>query len=465
MNEQVQSSENKTSKNVVLLAAMLSSFLTPFTGSAINVALPAIGAELAMDAVSMGWVATAYLLVAAAFLVPFGRLADIVGRKRIFQVGIGIDLITSLLCAVAPSGAWLIAFRALQGFGSAMIFASSTAILTAVFPASERGRALGMTAASAYIGLSVGPLIGGLITEHFVWQGAFLISVLVDCLIVALVWLRFKGEWAEAKGEKYDWVGALLCCVGIGILIHAFSSLAEVRGLVLLPIALVILGVFVRWEVRQPLPVINIVAFRENPGFMLSNLAALLNYSASYSTGFLLSLYLQYLGGHSAAYAGLILVIQPVVMVICSPLAGSLSDRVEPRVIASLGMLLTVAGMSMLAFLDARVSLPLVITAQIVLGAGFGFFSSPNTNSVMSALPAKFRGVASGTLGTMRLTGQAMSLGIVVLLMSLFLGRAGITPANHHLFLQAMKIAFMVSALLCGAGIIASVARGNRTGH
>jgi MFS family permease len=246
------------------------------------------------------------------------------------------------------------------------------------------------------------------------------------------------------------------------MLIYAFSTLAEVRGLVLLPVALVILGVFIYWEARQPLPVMNIEAFRQNRGFLLSNLAALFNYSATFSTGFLLSLYLQYLGGYSAAYAGLILVIQPVLMVICSPIAGSLSDRVEPRVVASLGMLLTVAGMSMLVFLDARVSLPLVIAAQVVLGAGFRFFSSPNTNSVMSALPAQFRGVASGTLGTMRLTGQALSLGIVVLLMSLFVGRADITPANHASFLQAMTAAFMISALLCGAGIIASVARGNR---
>lgn len=461
----MQSPANETGKNVVLLAAMLSAFLTPFTGSALNVALPAIGAELAMDAVAMGWVATAYLLAAAAFLIPFGRLADIVGRKKIFQIGICLDLTASLLCTIAPSGAWLIAFRALQGFGSALIFASSTAILTAVFPASERGRALGMNAASAYIGLSVGPLIGGLIAEHFVWQGLFIINVLVDCLIMVLVWLRFKDEWAEAKGEKYDFVGALLGCAGIGILIYAFSSLAEVRGLVLLPIAIVILGVFVRWESRQPLPVMNIAAFRQNPGFMLSNLAALLNYSATFSTGFLLSLYLQYVGGYSAAYAGLILITQPVLMVICSPIAGSLSDRVEPRVVASLGMLLTVVGFSMLAFLDAGVNLHLVIAAQVVMGAGFGFFSSPNTNSVMSALPAKFRGVASGTLGTMRLTGQALSQGIVVLLVSLFLGRADITPANHEFFLQAMKAAFVVSALLSGAGIIASVARGKTIGR
>ncbi|MFM9967585.1 MAG: MFS transporter [Burkholderiales bacterium] len=465
VNEQVQSLANQTGKNVVLLAVMLGAFLTPFTGSAINVALPAIGAELSMDAVLMGWVSTAYLLAAAAFLVPFGRLADIVGRKKIFQIGIGIDLVASLLCTVAPSGEWLIAFRALQGFGSALMFASSTAILTAVFPVNERGRALGMNAASAYVGLSVGPLVGGLVTEHFAWQGAFVINAFVDCLITALVWFRFKGEWAEARGEKYDVVGALLCCIGIGILIYAFSSLAEVRGLVLLPAAVVILWVFVRWESRQPLPVMNIAAFRQNPGFILSNLAALASYSATFSSGFLLSLYLQYIGGYSAAYAGLILVIQPVVMVITSPVAGSLSDRVEPRVVASLGMLLTVIGLSMLVFLDANVSLPLVIAAQVVLGAGFGFFSSPNTNSVMSALPAKFRAVASGTLGTMRLTGQALSQGIVVLLLSLFIGRADITPANHGAFLQAMIATFIVSALLCGAGIVASVSRGNRIKH
>ncbi len=450
----------EASKTVVLLVAMMSSFLTPFTSSSINIALPTIGAKLALDAVSLNWVATVYLLAAAAFLVPFGRLADIRGRKRIFQIGIVIDAAASILCAVSPSGGWLIAFRALQGLGGAMIFGPSTAILTSVYPVEERGWALGFSVASVYTGLSVGPLIGGLVTQHFGWQGAFLINAMLGIIISAVVFLGLKGEWAEARGEKFDYVGSLFYVIGMVVLIYAFSIMPALWGFGLIAVALAGFAAFVRWEASQEFPVMKIEFFRSNTMFVLSNLAALINYSATFAATFLLSLYLQYIDGLTAEYTGLILITQPVIMVICSPIAGNLSDRIEPRVVSSIGMALTTVGLSMLAFLGRNANLEWVFASQFVLGAGFGFFSSPNTNAVMSSVARKFYGVASGTLGTMRLTGQALSLGLVLLLFSLYLGKAEITPANYDLFVESMKIAFSVSAVICFVGIFASAARG-----
>jgi EmrB/QacA subfamily drug resistance transporter len=458
--EPVRQENASTSKSVVLAIAIMSSFLTPFTSSSINIALPSIGNELSLDAVSLNWVATSYLLAAATFLVPFGRIADIRGRKRIFQIGIVVDAIASILCAIAPSGEWLIFFRVLQGFGGSMIFGTAVAILTSVYPPQERGRALGFSTAAVYTGLSVGPLVGGFMTQHFGWQGIFYLNALLGVIISLVVFIKLKGEWAGARGEKFDYVGSLFFGVAMVILIYALSVLPALWGLGLVFLGLAGFIVFFLWEMRQEFPVLKVDFFRHNTVFAFSNLAALINYSATAGSGFLLSLYLQYINGFTPEHAGLILITQPVVMVICSPIAGNLSDKVEPRIVSSIGMAFTTAGLAMLTFLNNDTSLVFIFASLFVLGLGFGFFTSPNTNAVMSSVDRRFYGVAAGTLGTMRLVGQAFSLGLVLLLFSIFIGKVQITPDAYPLFLDTMRIAFLISAVLCFAGIFASFARG-----
>jgi EmrB/QacA subfamily drug resistance transporter len=449
-----------TTKRVVLIIAVMSSFLTPFTSSSVNIALPSIGTQLSLNAIALSWVATSYLLAAAAFLIPFGRAADIYGRKMIFRWGIIIDAVASVLCATSNSGEWLIVFRALQGVGGAMIFGTGIAILTSVFPANERGRALGISTAAVYTGLSAGPLVGGFLTGHFGWRSIFWLNALLGLVIIIVVFWKLKGEWAEAKGERFDYVGSIIYSLALVAVFYAFSVLPALWGIWLIIIGVIGLAAFVWWETRQKQPVLNISFFRNNTVFAFSNLAALINYSATFAVAFLLSLYLQYVKGFSPEHAGLILIAQPVIMVICSPIAGSLSDRIEPRIVASIGMALTTAGLVMLTFLSNVTSLQYILISLVILGLGFGFFSSPNTNAVMGSVERKFYGVASGTLGTMRLTGQALSMGMVLLLFALYIGRVQITPEYYPLFLKSMKIAFSISAALCFAGIFASIARG-----
>ena len=456
--------DNKTvsgnSQWIILLIACMSSFLTPFTGSSVNVALPTIGKRFALDAVTLSWVATAYLLAAAVFLVPFGRFADIFGRKLIFRTGIIIDAIASILCATASSGTWLIVFRALQGLGGAMIFGTGVAIVTSVFPPKQRGLALGINVAATYVGLSVGPLAGGFFTQYLGWQGIFFFNALLGLIITAFAFMGIKGEWADARGEKFDLPGALIYGVALVSIIYAFSVFPALWGLWLVLVGVVAVVVFVRWEMKQKHPVLKIELFRNNIVFAFSNLAALINYSATFAVSFLLSLYLQYIKGFTPEKAGLILIAQPVMMAVFSPLAGILSDRIEPRIIASIGMTLTTVGLVMLVFVGTDASIGYIVFSLIVLGLGFGFFSSPNTNAVMGSVDRKFYGVASGMLGTMRLTGQAFSMGISLLLFALFIGRVQITPENYPLFLKSMKAAFMIMAALCFLGIFASIARG-----
>ncbi len=447
-------------KRTVLLVACMASFLTPFMGSAINVALPHIGAEFAMSAVALSWVATAYLLAAAIFLVPFGRLADIHGRKRVFAVGVVVFGLSALLAAASRSGGMLIAARVIEGTGGAMIFGTGTAILTSVFPPQERGRALGLNVAAVYLGLSLGPTVGGFLTQQLGWRSIFLCNVPLGVLILVMVAWKLEGEWAEARGESLDLVGSLIYGLALMALILGFSRLPDAMGAVLIMAGLLGILLFGYWEARNPSPVLDVRLFRGNRVFTFSSLAALINYSATYGVGFLLSLYLQYIKGMSPREAGLVLVAQPVMQALFSPLAGRLSDRIEPRIVASSGMGLTLVGLVVLTQLREDTPLGLIVGSLVALGLGFALFSSPNTNAIMSSVAKRFYGVAAGMVGTMRLMGQMLSMGTVMLVFALFIGQAQITPERYPQFLRSVGTVFIILTALSSVGVLASLARG-----
>jgi EmrB/QacA subfamily drug resistance transporter len=448
------------SRKPALFVAVLASFLTPFVGSSVNVALKSIGTEFALNALTLDWIVTAYLLAAAIFLVPFGRLADIKGRKLIFTIGIIIDFVGSLLAIFSVSGSMLIACRVLQGIGGAMIFGTSIAIVTTIYPPAERGKILGLTTAAVYVGLSIGPPVSGFLTQYFSWRSIFAIDAIIGLIIIVAAFWKLKGEWIGARGEKFDAAGSVVYGISLLALMYGFSELPSTLGLVAMAAGILGIVSFIIFESKITSPVLNIRLFKESLVFSLSNVAALINYSATFAVGFLMSLYLQYIKGFDPQTAGLVLLVQPVLMAILSPFSGRLSDRLEPRVLASIGMAISTAGLCILIFLGQNTSIALVIAGLAVLGIGFGFFSSPNTNAVMSSIERKYYGVASGTLGTMRLVGQMLSLGIVTVMFALFLGHAAITIENFPLFLASFRTAFIVFAVLCFGGVFASYARG-----
>jgi len=452
--------DSAVSKRATLLVVAMSSFLTPFAGSSVNIALPSIGEKFEMDAISLSWVATAYLLASAMFLVPFGRLADIHGRKKIFTYGTLIFTISSFLLAISTSAIMLICFRVLQGIGSAMIFGTGVAILTSVFSIEERGKALGINVATVYLGLSLGPFLGGFLTQHFGWRSVFLANVPLGLIIIVFILWKLKGEWAEARGEKFDFSGSLIYSLTLIAIIYGFSLLPAMSGAWLILVGALGILAFVKWEIKVKNPVLDINLFRNNSVFAFSNLAALINYSATFAVTFLLSLYLQYVKGLSPQNAGLILVSQPIVMAIFSPFAGRLSDRIEPRIVASMGMALTAVGLSLFTILSEKTALEFIVASLILLGFGFALFSSPNANAVMSSVEKRFYGVASGTLGTMRLIGQMLSMGIAMLIFAIYIGKVQITPEYYPLFLRSAKVAFTIFAALCFGGIFASLVRG-----
>jgi EmrB/QacA subfamily drug resistance transporter len=443
-----------------LLVAALSSFLTPFMGSSVIVSLPTISRDLSMDAISLSWVSAAYLLAATAFLVPFGKASDIYGRKKIFIWGIVLDNIASIFGALAPSGTFLIACRVFQGIGGAMIFGTGITIVTSVYPIKDRGKALGIVLSSVYIGLTLGPFIGGFLTDQFGWRSIFLSNVVIGLVIfITAIW-KIKEEWAHARGETFDFTGSVIYMVSLVATMYGLSLLPAMIGLAVLVSGIAGFVCFFLWVSKTKNPVLDLHLFSNNRPFLFSNIAALINYSATYAVSFLISLYLQYIMKFSPQRAGLILVAQPIVMAGFASITGRISDRIEPRVVASAGMVALTIGLVLFAFLNEESTLRYVVLNLMFLGFGFALFISPNTNAIMSSVEERSSGVASGIMATMRLMGQTFSMGIVMFMFMLYMGRTAITAEYHPYLLQSMKTSFAVFAGLCFFGVIASLVRG-----
>jgi EmrB/QacA subfamily drug resistance transporter len=453
-------SADRASQRSALTVATVTSFMGPFLISAVNVAMPVIQREFRVDAVLLSWVATAYLLAIAVLLIPVGKIADITGRKKVFTVGLVVYTVASFLCAFSTSIRMLIALRVFQGFGAAMFVTTGMAILTSVFPPRERGRVIGIYVAAVYIGLSVGPFVGGLLTQHFGWRSIFWLTAPIGGLSVFITVRYLKGEWADAGKERLDIAGSLLFAISISALVVGASLLPAAAAVFWLFFGAAGLLIFIRRQMHISYPVFDMSLLTRNKLFAFSSLAALINYSATFAITFLLSLYLQYLKGMPPRTAGMVLIAQPVVMAVLSPLAGKLSDRIEPRWIASAGMTLTAAGLFVFIFLHAGSAIVWVLINLSLLGFGFALFSSPNMSAIMGAVEKKYYGIASGTVATMRLLGQMFSMAIVTVVFAVSIGKVRIEPENFALFLNAVRICFVIFSGLCTLGIFFSFFRG-----
>lgn len=431
-------------------------------GSAVNIALPTIGNELSMNTVTLSWVAMGFLLSSAVMLVPFGKLADIWGRRRMLLFGNIFFTCATLSCAWSQNGGWLLFSRVLQGFGSAMILSSGMAIVISAFPPEKRGQIIGLNTSAVYVGLSAAPLLGGIMTQALGWQSLFYVNALAGILTTAGIYFGVRAEWAEARNDRLDLTGSILYILSMSALMYGFSKLPMMHAWILTACGLCGLFVFVDFQKKAVSPVLDIRLFRENRTFAFSNLAALINYAATFGITFVLSLYLQSVKGLSPREAGMIMITQPVLMAVVASYSGRLSDRVDSRILSSLGMAIIVAGLVILIWLSTDTPTAYLVFALVILGFGFGLFSSPNTHSVMSSVNSRFLGTASATLGTMRLTGQMFSMAIAAMSVHIFIGDATINAATIPAFMQSIRAVFIVFALLCSLGVIASLARGKR---
>ncbi len=451
--------DNNIEHRVVLALVMFTSFITPFIGAAVNLALPVIGREFDLNAVGLSWVTMAYLISSAVFLVPFGKLADITGRKRIFFIGNVVLALSSLMAAFVDSGVLLIVFRALQGVGSSMMFATSIALITSVYPTNMRGRAIGLNVTAVYVGLSAAPILGGMLIEAWGWRSLFYVPAIMGIPAVAIAISTIKGEWAEARCQRFDMLSSVVFVLSMFALMYGFSQLPKSYAILITFLGIAGMAVFIRWQIRSDVPLFNVNLFVGNRLFALSNLAALINYATTFAITFILSLYLQYIKGLSPRGAGMLLVIQPLAMALVASWSGALSDRYNPGKIASVGMGIIAIGLALLTPIGLQTSTFYIGSVLLLVGIGFGLFSSPNTNAIMGSVDRQHMGLASGTVATMRMVGQMFSMGIASMILHIYMGKNSITPAYFKPFIWVAGTTLAVFAALSLFGIWASLAR------
>ncbi|MFN8623352.1 MAG: MFS transporter [Chloroflexota bacterium] len=460
-------------KWLILTTVSLGSLMATLDGSIINIALPAIQQDFGVDLTTVEWVVVAYLLVVGSLLLPMGRLGEVATFKRVYLAGFAVFTVASVLCGAAPGIAALVLFRVLQGIGAAMIMAMGPAIVARTFGPAERGRALGLNTMSVSLGLTLGPVLGGILTQAATWRAIFLINLPIG--IIAIVWAARILPVEKRGGEQsFDLRGAALSGLALFCFLLALSegdgwgwTSPLTLGLVLT--AIVLAAAFVVVERRSVQPLVDLALFRIRP-FAAGLASAILAFAGLFTATFLLPFLLQQTAGFTPAEAGLLLVSVPIAMAIVAPFSGSASDRYGSRRPASLGITLMTLALLSLTQLPVGFGVWDLEWRLVLLGIGQGLFFSPNSSAVLGSVPGRRVGTASGTLAQMRVVGQslgiALSAAIVAARMPQYLaalpGNGG-PEATALAMSAAIHDAFLVAAVLCAGGIVTSLLRGSGT--
>jgi EmrB/QacA subfamily drug resistance transporter len=445
----------------ILTAVGVGTFMSALDASVVNTMLPIIGRSMGTSVATIEWVVTAYLLVVSALLLGVGRIGDVRGHKTIYLTGFTVFVVGSALCGAARSAGALIAFRAAQGVGAAMLFASSPAILTTSFPSSERGRALGLQAMMTYMGLTTGPALGGWLTGMFGWRSIFYINVPVGIVALSLSAYFVRRAPRSRRPERFDIWGGALFASGLTALLLALNQ-GHLWGwssplvLALLVTSVLLLGAFIRLEMRIRSPMLDLRLFRSR-AFSAASASAVLNYVCAYSIVFVLPFYLIRGRGFGPAQAGLIMTAQPVIMAAVSPLSGALSDRIGSRLLSTTGMALIGGGLILLARLGPESQLHSVVSALAVVGLGAGLFGSPNNSALMGAAPRERQGIAAAIMATARNVGMVLGVGLAGAVFTSVLAHLGSAPGA---LFTATRASFAAAAIVAAVGVGVSMVRG-----
>ena len=446
----------------VLIIIFLSSFLTAFSVYTTVISAKNIGMELGMDAATISWVSLIFILAAAMFLIPFGKIADLYGRKKIFLTGVVVFTVSSVLLAFVDSTGAFIAFRFVQGLGAALIYATGNAILTASFPPTQRGKVIGINVTGVYIGLTLSPLLGGIMTQNFGWRSQFWFNIPFGVLITLLVLLKMKGEWTSEKREKFDYIGSAIYALFLFSLIYGLSLFPNIIGFVFILISVNGVIIFILWEKRITYPMLDLNLFKNNRYLLFSCLVSIFFYVSTIALALLLSLYMQYLLDMSPQEAGYILLIQPLFQAIFSPIAGRLSDKVEAKKMVSVGLIIVLIGIAPLLFIGSGFPIYLIAISSAILGLGTAFFSSPNIRAIMSSIPKSSLGIAASLEGTMRTIGQTFSFGMLTIVFAVIIGNVAITPPYYPQFITSARVICILFLILTFISLIFSIFRGKR---
>jgi EmrB/QacA subfamily drug resistance transporter len=437
-------------RRIVLIACCIGGFITPLITTMINLALPTIGAEFGISEHDREWLVIMFFLSSVAFLVPMSRLSDLYGKRKMFIIGIVIVLIASVMSAFADSFSLLLFWRLVTGVGAASIASASISMIAQVYPRSQRGLPLAINTMFIYIGASLGPSLGGFLTEAFGWESIFL--AIIPFSVAALVpLLLFKGEFCTSKGEPFDIKGTILYGVGIVAMMYGVITLPNTLSLAFIAGGAVLLTAFFRFEKRTEYPVLKVGLFRERV-FKRATLSTLLNYGASYAVLLTMSMYLQDVGGFSPGKAGMIILAQPVIQAVITPFAGRLSDKIDPRKLTTAGMLMMCIGTALMITITEEVIMLKVYLTLMITGLGYALFSAPNTNLIMGSVSPKNYSESSGLISAMRQIGMMVSVAILMCMISVFMGTNAVITDDIPSFINAVRVAFSICFVLAVIG-------------
>ncbi len=403
-------------KRFVMAAVAMGIFLATVDGSIVNVALPTLVEALDTNFATIQWVVLAYLLTLATLLLAIGRLADIYGKKRLYNTGFVVFTLFSVACGLASSAYMLIAMRVLQAVGASMLLALGPALIAEAFPPSERGKALGVSGAVVSVGIVTGPTVGGVLIENLSWHWIFFVNLPIGVVGTWMAW-RFVPAHRPAGGQRFDYLGALLLLIGLLALLLALTfgqsaGFFSPRVLALFGAAAVFLATFVLWEIRAADPMIDLRLFR-NDLFTINIVTGFLSFIAISGTILLLPFYLEIMRGYSVQQVGLMLAVTPIALGISSPLSGMLSDRVGPRRVAAVGLFVLIIGYWAVSTLSATTTIAGYVARLAPVGLGMGIFQSPNNSAILGAVPRARLGIASGLLALTRTLGQTTGIAVL----------------------------------------------------
>ena len=453
---------SKKQQYLILLATSLGVLMNPLLASMIILALPNIGTEFLVSARDLGWMSTAYILSNAICLVPGAWVVDKVGYRKSFIAGTIIVAVTCLFAVFAPNYPVLLASRIVSGLGVSLLMITSLAILSRIFPKEKRGFVIGINTTMVYVGLTLGPFLGGILTETLGWKSLFLLMGPLVFFSGILLFVCMKTEFTIPV-KKFDFVGAILYAVSMFLLMYGLSTITDAGSVFLAGAGLILFAIFVWYELRNTHPLLHVRLFFENKRFARSSYAALLNYAAVYAVTYMVSLYLQSIGHLNAAEAGMIMLFQPLLQVIATPIAGKISDKVDAKYLVTAGMILTIFGLVFLSGLGLSMTnvAGYIMITQVFIGLGAALFSAPNTSTIMSSVSPAEYSMASSVVSVVRQVGMLISMAVCMAAISFFVGGTDMLgPDMYAQFVEALRVSMLISAGLAVVGVFFSWFRG-----
>ena len=443
-------------KNLILLICTVLSFFTVFAVNAVMVVIPTIANEFHMSNIVQNWITIIFLLVVAVMSVLAGQISGKYGLKKVTILSIILFIIISIVNVLVTSQEQFLASRFILGISLSFINVTSMAMVVSAFKPEERGKALGINITGVYIGLSLSPVLGGILNYQLGWRSVVLFGVPFLFVILALLLTKIDDEWITFENIPLDIKGSLSYAIGMVLFMYGFTILNTSLGVILTILGIIILIVFAFIELKQDHPVFD-VRFFKNRKFSSSNFASLSAYLATFAVTTILNYHLQYIKGFDSQSAGMILLVAPLCQVVLAPIAGRLSDRYVPQVLAAIGMGLGTISLVLFSFLNSQTPIEFLIVSMMIYGVGFGLFSPPNTNVIMSSVPPKDTSVASAAVSTMRTVGQAMSMGILTLVFAFVMGNVPIIEQYYPLLISSCQITCIICVVLCIASVFASL--------